>query len=220
MRTTEKDGWIDVSIPLRNDMVTWPGDPAVNIARVSDRDRGDEYTLSLVSLSTHTGTHIDAPLHFIHGGRGVDEMPFNATIGICRIIEITDEHAITPHELLPHRIRRGERILFKTKNSMRCRTSGAFLEDFVYISRHAAQMLADTGVMTVGIDYLSVGGFRDDGSETHVILLQAGIWIVEGLDLSPVEEGRYQLVCLPLRIANGDGAPARAIVKRVEKPLT
>ncbi|MGA1794939.1 MAG: cyclase family protein [bacterium] len=220
MRTTEKKGWIDVSIPLRNNMVVWPGDPAVKIARVLDRDGGDECTLSKLSLSSHTGTHIDAPLHYLKGGRGVDTMPFNATIGICRIIEITDEHVIAPHELLPHRIRRGERILFKTKKSARCRESKPFVEDFVYISRDAAQMLAELQVMTVGIDSLSVGGFHKDGSETHAILLQAGIWIVEGLDLSPVEGGRYRLICLPLRIENGDGAPARAIVKRLEEPPT
>lgn len=220
MRATKKKGWIDVSIPLRNNMVVWPGDPAVKIARVLDRDHGDDCTLSKLSLSSHTGTHIDAPLHYLKGGRGVDTMPFNATIGICRIIEIDDEHVITPHELLPYRIRRGERILFKTKNSARCRESMAFSEDFVHISRKAAHMLADIKVMTVGIDSLSVGGFRNDGSETHAILLQAGIWIVEGLDLSSVERGRYHLVCLPLRIENGDGAPARAIVKRVEEPQT
>jgi len=218
MRATENKGWIDVSVPLRSNMAGWPGDPVVDITRVLDCDRGDECTVSRLTLSSHTGTHIDAPLHFISGDRGVDAMPFNATIGVCRIIEITGEQAITTHELLPHRIRRGERILFKTKNSLRCWRSDKFSEDFVYISRNAAEMLADKRVMTVGIDYLSVGGFRDDGLETHTILLQAGIWIIEGLDLSPVEEGRYQLICLPLRMENGDGAPARAIVKRVKEP--
>jgi arylformamidase len=215
MCATENKGWIDISVPLRSNMAGWPGDPVVDISRVLDRDRGDECTVSRLSLSSHTGTHIDAPLHFISGGKGVDTMPFNATIGVCRIIETAGERVITPDDLLPHRIRRGERILFKTKNSRGCWRSDKFSEDFVYISRHAAEMLAERRVMTVGIDYLSIGGFRDDGSETHNILLQAGIWIIEGLDLSPVEGGRYRLICLPLRMENGDGAPARAIVKRV-----
>jgi arylformamidase len=158
---------------------------------------------------------MDAPLHYVAGGRGLDEMPADVTIGLARVIGIRDREVIRPEELSKHRIRRGERILFRTRNSMRCWKADAFIEDFVYISADAARYLAGRGVRLVGVDYLSVGGFKNDGSATHRELLQAGIWIIEGLNLERVRPGPYQLVCLPLRVAHSDGAPARALVRAV-----
>lgn len=207
--------WIDISLPLRNATVHWPSDPPVRIERTLDMERGDASNLSAISMGSHTGTHMDAPLHFIRGGKGIDKMPLDATVGRARVIEIHDTESIKPEELAHHRIRRGERILFKTQNSLRCWKAKSFIEDFVFISKEAARFLGDRGVRVVGVDYLSVGGFKKDGIETHKTLLEAGIWIIEGLNLSGVKRGKYDLICLPLKLDEGDGAPARAILRPI-----
>jgi arylformamidase len=205
--------WIDVSVKLKTGMVTWPGDPPARISRDQDLERGDPCTVSLLEMGAHTGTHMDAPAHFVRGGAGIDEAPLDAAVGAARVIPIRDRESIKPGELERHAIRRGERILFKTRNSGRCWDADSFVEDFVYISADAARYLAERRVRLVGIDYLSVGGFRADGDETHQALLKAGIWLIEGLNLKRVAPGRVQLICLPLKIAGGDGAPARALVR-------
>jgi arylformamidase len=166
-----------------------------------------------MSLGVHTGTHVDAPVHFIRGGDGVHLAPFNALIGPARVVEIADVHAVTVAELTRHGLQPGERILFKTLNSARCWQTDAFVEDFVYVSQEAARYLASVPVQTVGVDYLSVGGYAADGPETHQALLSAGIWVIEGLDLSAVPPGTYELICLPLKIVESDGAPARAVLR-------
>jgi arylformamidase len=205
--------WIDVSVTLRTGMVSWPGDPPARISHALDMERGDPCTVSLLEMGAHTGTHMDAPAHFVRGGIGIDKMPVDAAIGSARVIPIRDRTSIKADELERHRIRRGERVLFKTHNSNHCWDTDSFVEDFVYLSATAAQYLVERQVGLVGVDYLSVGGFRADGVETHQILLKAGIWIIEGLNLKRVRPGRVQLVCLPLKIAEGDGAPARALVR-------
>jgi arylformamidase len=205
--------WIDVSVRLKTGMVNWPGDPPARISQALDMERGDPCTVSLLEIGAHTGTHMDAPAHFVRGGVGIDALPLDTAIGSARVIAIQDPESIKPEELRRHRLRRGERILFKTGNSARCWDKDSFVEDFVYLSAAAAQYLAERQVRLVGIDYLSVGGFRADGVETHQALLQAGIWIIEGLNLSGVQPGRVQLVCLPLKIAGADGAPCRAILR-------
>ena len=205
--------WIDISVPVRNGMVHWPGDPPIRIWHPRHMDEGDHLTLSAMSLGSHTGTHMDAPGHFLRGGRSIDRMPMDATIGPARVIEIRSRRAITPEELIPQRIRRGERLLFKTANSTRGWPRRPFLKDFVGFSVDAARWLAARRVRVVGVDYLSVGGYRDDGTAIHRALLRAGIWIIEGLDLAGVHPGAYELVCLPLRLYRGDGAPARAIIR-------
>jgi len=210
------EDWIDVSVPLRTGMVHWPDNPPVSIERVQDIERGDVANVSRLSLGVHTGTHMDAPVHFIRTGRGIDTMPLSATIGLARVIEIRDPESIKPEELRPYQIQPGERILFKTRNSARCWQTDDFVEDFVYISQEAARYLAEQQVQTVGVDYLSVGGFFKDGVETHHALLGAGIWIIEGLNLSNVEPGIYELICLPLKIEGSDGAPSRAVLRPAE----
>ena len=213
-QTTKKE-WIDVSVPLRTGMVHWPDNPPVRIERMLDIEHGHAANVSTISMGSHTGTHMDAPLHFVRGGKGLDEMPLDAVIGRARVIEVHDPESVNPYDLRPHEIRSGERILFKTRNSARVWWKDAFSEDFVYISKEAARYLAACAVRTVGIDYLSVGGFLRDGVETHQALLEAGIWIIEGLDLSRVEPGEYELICLPLKVERSDGAPARAILKAI-----
>jgi len=158
---------------------------------------------------------MDGPIHFLREGKGLDAMPFAATIGRARVIEIQDPESIKPEELDPHGLRRGERVLFKTQNSARRWSSEDFNEDFVYVSQEAARYMAGRAIQTVGVDYLSVGGFRKDGEETHQALLEAEIWVIEGLDLSEVEPGEYELICLPVKIERSDGAPARAILKAI-----
>ena len=206
--------WIDVSVALRTGMAGWPGDPPTRINRALDIERGDPCTVSLLRMGSHTGTHIDAPVHFVGKAPGIDAMPLDAAIGSARVIPVADQRSVTADELARHRLRRGDRVLFKTRNSLRCWDTDIFTEDFVYISAEAARYLAEKKVRLVGVDYLSVGGFHDDGVETHQILLQAGIWIIEGLNLKEVHPGRVQLICLPLKIAGGDGAPCRAIVRQ------
>ena len=121
-----------------------------------------------------------------------------------------------PDELVRQRVRGGERILFRTRNSNGHWQTGPFIEDFVYVSAEAAEYLAKLGVLMVGIDYLSGGGYLADGDDAHRFLLEAGVWVVEGLDLSGVVQGHYEMICLPLRIAGGDGAPARVLLKPVD----
>jgi arylformamidase len=208
------DKWIDISVSVRDSMPQWPGDPGLHFERVMDQNNGDVCTLTRVAMSAHTGTHMDAPLHFVRNSGTMEQMPIEATVGRARVIRVQDRVAIHREELLPYRIGRGERILFRTANSDRDWGDLPFNENFVYIARDAAEYLAECGVRSVGVDYLSVGGFKQDSVETHVALLGAGIWIMEGLVLRNVEPGDYDLVCLPLKWVGAEGAPARAILRR------
>jgi arylformamidase len=205
--------WMDISVPIKSGMVHWPDNPEVRVDKMLDMDRGDICNVSVLSLGSHTGTHMDAPLHFINGAKGLDRMPLDATIGPCRVIEIQDREAVKVEEIANQKIKAGERILFKTRNSKNAWKTDNFDEDFIFISKEAAAFLAKARVMTVGIDYLSVGGFKKDGVETHRALLGAGIWIIEGLNLARIKPGKYELCCLPIKVLNSDGAPARALLR-------
>lgn len=209
-----KNKLIDISVTVRSGMVHWPGDPAIKISSIYSIRKGDAANVSEINMGSHTGTHMDAPYHFIQQAKGIDQMPLDSTIGKARVIEIRDPHSIKPEELKKHRIRRGERILFKTRNSSRFWKKDSFVKDFVYISLEAAKFLARQRIKTVGVDALSVGGYKEDGAATHRVILKAGIWIIEGLDLSRAQAGDYELICLPLKLSHGDGAPARAILKK------
>jgi arylformamidase len=206
-------GWIDISVTLHDGMVHWPDNPPVVIQRQLDISKGDVANVSMLSMGSHTGTHMDAPLHFLADGKGLDEMELEATMGRARVIEISDPVAVGVSELEDQDIDAGDRILFKTRNSNRTWADLPFDEDFVYVSAGAATHLVERGVRLVGVDNLSVGGFKSDGVETHTELLEAGIWIIEGLDLSGVSAGEYEVICLPLKILRSDGAPARAILR-------
>jgi arylformamidase len=208
--------WIDISVPLHNGMAHWPDNPPFEIERVLDQKRGDVATVSKISLGVHTGTHMDAPLHFFEGGISIDQMPLTATIGQARVIEIHDPESIKPEELAQHNIQKDERILFKTRNSTQNWQTDEFVKDFVYISHEAAEYLAKIQIQTVGVDYLSVGGFYKDGAETHHALLGAHIWIIEGLNLAAVQPGNYELVCLPIKLEGAEGASARAVLRPLE----
>jgi arylformamidase len=215
-----KEHWIDISIPLTEGMVHWPNDPPVSIKRIQDIEQGATSNLSTISMGVHSGTHVDAPIHFIKEGKGVDHIPLDILVGKARVIEIRDQESITPEELASHRLLHGERILFKTRNSSEVWQKDEFVEDFVFISDAAADFLVNREIRLVGVDYLSVGSFKHGGSYVHKTLLSGGIWIIEGLNLSDVTPGKYDLICLPLRIVGGDGAPARAILKPVPRHQT
>jgi arylformamidase len=208
----------DISVPLRDSMAVWSGDPAPRVEQVSFMDRGDMCNVTRLHIGAHTATHMDAPRHFLANGSAIDQVPFDATIGPARVVVIENPAAITKAELETLHPQAGERLLFKTINSTIAWASPTFYENFVYISAEAAQYLVDCRVRCVGVDYLSIGGFFHDTVETHVILLGAGVGVVEGLDLSEVEPGHYELICLPLRLAGADGAPARAILRRPLNP--
>ncbi|MBS2029753.1 MAG: cyclase family protein [Deltaproteobacteria bacterium] len=212
--TAQTRGWLDVSVPIRDGMVRWPDNPSIQLERTMDLAAGDEATVSRLSLGVHSGTHVDAPLHFIQGAAGIDEVPLENLIGRARVLDIHNPSSIGVAELRPLEPRAGERLLFRTRNSERSWPSQPFLEDFVFLSLEGAKYLVGCGVRTVGIDYLSIAGMKE-GVPTHRALLEAGIGIIEGLDLHAVAPGVYELLCLPLRLAGADGAPARALLRPV-----
>jgi arylformamidase len=205
--------WIDVSVPLRTGMVHWPGDPAVSIELVAAMTRGDAADVTSIDMGAHTGTHMDAPSHFVQGAASLDDLDPDVVFGAARVIGITDPVSVTAAELERHGIEHGERLLFRTSNSDRCWSTDDFVEDFVYVSEEAAAVLAERQTRLVGIDYLSVGGLHVDGAAIHRRLLGAGVWILEGLDLRGVTPGRYEMICLPLRLAGAEGGPARVLLR-------
>ncbi len=173
--------WFDISTPLHDGMVVWPGDAPFQRTSTLEIAKGDPCNLSQISTTAHIGTHMDAPRHYIRDAAGMETMPITASVGRARVIEIRDPEMIRTSELEPHRLTKGERVLFKTRNSTHAWKSDRFQENFVFISPDAARYLVERGIQTVGVDYLSVGGFHSGGPETHRILLAAGIWIIEGL---------------------------------------
>ena len=208
------DTWIDISVPLQTGMAHWPDDPEPILERTSEIERGDAANVTFLRISAHTGTHMDGPCHFLPGREGVDTFPLDIAVGRARVIALPNDClAIDEAELAGQNLRPGERILFKTRNSADRWDYSDFKPDFTALTAKGAQVLADAGVRLVGIDYLSIGLFEKDIIETHRVLLSAGVWILEGLDLRNIEEGEYDLICLPLRIQGSDGAPARAILR-------
>ena len=203
----------DVTVPLTKDIIVYPGDPPVRIERKATLNRdGAKANVSRYAFGSHTGTHIDAPLHFIENGATVDQLPLSLLIGRARVVEVTapriDETALEEFDFTPD-----ARVLFKTRNSYLW-SQKKFVEDYVYITPGAARALVNEGIKVVGIDYLSVEKFGVETFDTHLILLQAGTVIIEGLDLREVEPGDYELICLPMKFQGGDGSPARVILRQ------
>jgi len=207
--------WLDISVPLSPALVQWPGDRAVQIERVSRLAAGAECNLSELTLSAHAGTHVDAPLHYLADGGDTETIPLEAVVGPARVVEIGADDAIRCADLAPLEIRPGERLLFKTRNSRAAWHAAPFQADYVYLTPDAADELVRRHVRTVGSDYLSIGAPDAGGAATHRTLLHAGICVIEGLNLVGVEPGAYELVCLPLRLLGADGAPARAVLRKL-----
>jgi arylformamidase len=204
----------DISLPISPGLAVWPGDPPIVMDRVEKMEEGAHANVTFLHMSAHTGTHVDAPYHFLGGNAlQADRLPLKLLTGRAYVLHLPDIDLITAPILekaeIPPRTRR---LLFKTRNSA-CWANPAhpFQSDFVAISPDGAQHLVERGVKLVGVDYLSVAPFRDS-VPTHQILLNAGVVVLEGLDLSEVSQGRYTLHCLPLKLVGCDGAPTRAIL--------
>jgi arylformamidase len=207
----------DVSLTISPDLVVWPGDPDVVTKRVQKIEEGDSCNVTRIDMSAHTGTHVDAPYHFIQKGKTVESLSLKLLTGRAYVVHLPDADLITKDVIedagIPPRTRR---VLFKTRNSKiwARKNNKLFNTNYVGLAPDGAETLIQRGVKLVGVDYLSVAPF-EDLVETHNILLKAGVVIVEGLDLSQVGPGRYNFYCLPLKIAGADGAPARALLMGV-----
>lgn len=207
----------DVSVPLSANTPTYPGDPGIQIKQWLRLANGDPANVSQMNFGVHSGTHIDAPVHFIEGGAKVGSLPLDSLLGEAEVIEVSDHMGVIDEKFVAANCASGsQRILFKTRNSIFWGdTERGFHEDYVYIDPDAASWLVESGIKLVGIDYLSVEKFNSISFPTHLAFLSSGVVIVEGLDLRMVPAGRYELICLPLKIAGGigDGAPARVILR-------
>jgi len=190
----------------------YPGNPEIRIEPHSEVSKGANSNLSRLAFGSHTGTHVDAPKHFFDAGSTVDRLPLDALIGPARVIEFAPEvRSVSADDLRSRRLDGAERVLIRTRNSTFV-TKGDFHADYTYLAPDGAEYLASLGVCLVGVDYLSVEQFHSGHHKTHRTLLERGIVIVEGLDLSEAEPGDYSFYCLPLRLEGLDGAPARAVL--------
>jgi arylformamidase len=203
----------DVSVPLSAAMPTYPGNPAFVLEPLKRISAGGTSNLSAVHLSAHAGTHVDAPRHFIDDGPGTDALPLDILIGPARVVELTPGQEITVDALAAADLGAETRLLFKTTNSSLWNRA-AFEPGYVYVGEAAAHWLVTRGTRLVGVDYLSVEQFRRPGGPTHRALLGGGVVVIEGLNLSGVAAGTYELLCLPLSIIGSDGAPARVVLRR------
>jgi len=206
----------DISVPIRSTMPVYEGDPSVEIKAWSALANGNSSNVSFLHFGAHTGTHVDAPAHFIEGARKIDALSLETLIGPARVIRVPDEVTEIDQDFVAGCDLEGvERVLFHTRNSSFW--SEGFRKDFTHLAPEAAEKLVGLGVKLVGTDYLSIEKFHSGHHRTHLALLSNNVVIVEGLNLSDVEAGDYELICLPLRIAegSGDGSPARAVLRTV-----
>ena len=204
----------DISLTISPAMPVWPDDPVVELERIESMDDGAHVNVSRMSAGVHTGTHVDAPHHFLNDGRTVESLPLDVLTGPCYVAQMPDDMDELSAETLgglpipPGTIR----LLCGTRNShLWARGENVFQKDFVAVTEGGARWLVERGIRLIGVDYLSVAPFGESGP-THTILLRAGVVVVEGLNLSQVPRGFYDLYCLPLKLAGADGAPARAIL--------
>ena len=204
----------DISLTISPSLPTWPGDPALELEQIESMDKGAHANVTRISAAVHLGTHVDAPHHFLNDGRTVESLPLSVLTGPCYVVQLPDGVEAITAEMLERMELTFEfkRILFGTRNShWWAKGETVFQTDFVAITEDGAEWLVERGVQLVGVDYLSVAPYGDS-APTHTVLLQAGVIIVEGLNLSQISRGFYDLYCLPLKIADSDGAPARAIL--------
>jgi arylformamidase len=204
---------IDVSVPLDENLPTYPGNTPYSLQAVKRITRGDSSNVSTVHMSAHSGTHVDAPRHFFDKAPGVEGLALEILIGRARVIEITSRKGIGADELADIDLSEDIRVLFKTSNS-RLWGSGSFQKDYVGVTEAGARHLVEHGIKLVGVDYLSVEPFKKPGAPTHHLLLGAGIIVIEGLNLRDVEPGIYEMFCLPLVLVGADGAPARVVLRK------
>jgi arylformamidase len=203
----------DLSVGISPNLPVWPGNPGVEISRAQDMDKGDHANVSRLSLGVHTGTHVDAPVHFINGAAGVDSLALETLVGPALLIDLPNVAVVTAADLEGAHIPAGtQRLLIKTHNSAYwAKADTSFHTEFAGVAVDAANWLVAHHVTLVGVDYLSVAPWKQ-GTPTHRALLEAGVVIVEGLNLSAIEPGVHAFTCLPMKIVGSDGAPARAII--------
>src|SRR4051812_43170580 len=203
----------DVSVPIEDGMPVWPSDPPLKLTPQGHLSRDKTHTVQVtrIEMGSHTGTHIDAPFHFIEGGRRLEQIPLSELVGPAVVVEITGVPSIQRKRLEPLNWNNVQRVLFKTGNSAHWK-DGAFYEKFVFLEPDAAEFLVERGVRLIGIDYLSIDPYKSEKHPTHFVLLSRNVIIIEGLNLSQVAPGPYQMVALPLNLQSGDGAPARVIL--------
>ena len=205
--------FIDVSVPLDAQLPTYPHNTPYTLEPIKRIARGDSSNVSTLHMSAHTGTHVDAPRHFFDAAEGAEALPLELLIGRARVIAIDSIAGVAAEDLDTVDFSGETRVLIKTRNSSLW-GSPVFHEDFVGVTESGARHLVEHGVRVVGVDYLSVEQFRKPGAPAHHVLLGAGTIVIEGLDLSGVEPGVYEMFCLPLRVVGSDGAPARVVLRR------
>jgi arylformamidase len=207
----------DLSVPISSELPAWPSDPAIQIDDWSKLANGDGANVTSLHFGAHTGTHVDAPAHFIEGAKKVESLDLEALIGEAEVVAVPEEFRVIDEEFVEKNCKLGTtRFLFKTRNSAFWTTDNTdFRTDFTHLDLGAAQWLVEQGVKLVGIDYLSIEKFGSKDHEVHRALLSHEVVILEGLNLADVPAGRYELICLPLRLRTnlGDGAPARAVLR-------
>jgi arylformamidase len=212
MERERQSEWIDVTRTLTNGIIAWPSDPPFEYERISDITGPGTANLSRISTGVHIGTHIDAPLHFIPGGADIVEIPLSQLCGPALVVELPEPRDIALEDVHRLRLVAGDRVLFKTANSALWER-GVFDENFFGLSGDAAMWLVEQSVSAVGVDYLSVDGYRSETKPAHYALLGNGVIIIESLDLSRVTAGRYEMIALPLKISGSEAAPARVILR-------
>ncbi len=203
----------DVSVPIDANLPTYPGNTPFSLEPVRRIATGGNSNISTLHLSAHTGTHVDAPRHFFDAAAGADRLPLEILMGRARVVDIVSRHSIDADELAGVDLYDDVRVLFRTCNS-RLWGTAIFHEDYVGVTESGARYLVEHGIKLVGVDYLSVEPFETPGAPAHHLLLGGGIIVIEGLNLIEVEAGVYDMICLPLRIVDSDGAPARVVLRR------
>lgn len=204
---------IDLSVPIREGMPVWPGDPKPRLRFTQSFAAGDKNNVSEASLGLHTGTHLDAPMHFLEGAGGVEALPLGVLIGPARVIRIEHPHEVTAEELRRHDLSGAARFLIRTRNSDARWWEKPFDPGFCHMTPGAAEALLEAGMRLLGVDSLSVDGKGAPGAPVHHLLLPKGVVLLEGLDLSQAEPGDYELIALPPLFEGRDGAPARAVLR-------
>jgi arylformamidase len=203
---------IDVTVPLSGAVPVFPGDPRFHMEFPHRISEGEPYNVARVTLGAHSGTHVDAPFHFLADGATVDQLPLEIMMGKARVVEVSVRESIARADLESLNLAEDLRVLIKTRMSGQLRNP-VFQEDFVYLTPDAATYLVQAGIKLVGIDYLSIEKYGSKDFAAHRTLLKAGVVIIEGLDLSDVAPGEYEMTCLPLKVAGADGAPARVVLR-------
>lgn len=202
----------DISTPVRNGGVVYPGNPEIRIQPQQAISQGAGANVSSVALGSHTGTHVDAVKHFFDDGQTVDQIPLEHLIGPAILLEFPDDlMSVGAADLARHDIGSHTRVLLRTRNSSFL-DGPEFVKDYTYLAPDGAEYLVSRGVELVGVDYFSIEQFHSGHHLTHRTLLGRGVVIVEGLALGEPAAGVYQLICLPLLLAGLDGAPARAVL--------